>query len=312
MSQQETREAFSRRKVVELREQLAKAGLPPGCAVVVNGSFARLDASEHSDVDFFVVHDKTHDASALQEHAKEAVLAAIAGAKLQPPNPTGAFGEVEAIDDMMKNVGGTNDPNEKLTRRMLLMLEGDWLTNEPLFHAVRQRLIQDVYIRELDNHNLARFFLNDVVRYWRTLGVDFAYKTTEKASPWGLRMIKLLFSRKLIYFGGILMVAETDQLSNEQKIARLVALTGMTPVERIRQVCGAKADDVLARYEHFQERIADGEFRAMAKATIVDPATHHADFKAMKQAGKEFSQLLDKLLKETYGPDHPIHHALVY
>lgn len=329
MSQQEIREDFSRTKVKELREALkeiepnprwirklfAPTEIPAGCVVVVNGSFARLDASAHSDVDFFVLCQGEMSARAAKrvlKRVKGRVLSAIDKAQLQPPSDNGAFGAIESVSCMLRNVGGMNDPNDKLTRRMLLMLEGDWLTEPELFASIRQQLISEVYIRTLEEGKLARFFLNDVVRYWRTLGVDFAYKTVEDNKPWGIRILKLIFSRKLIYFSGILMASETAKLSNNEKIQRLVQLAAMTPVDRIRNVCGDKADLMLTNYERFLERMADGEFRDMAKATSDDRKTHCEQFKQMKKAGKEFSLQLDQLLRDTYPSDHAIHHALVY
>jgi len=44
-----------------------------------------------------------------------------------------------------------------------------------------------------------RFLLNDLVRYWRTMAVDFAAKRREReGAGWGLRNFKLRMSRKLI------------------------------------------------------------------------------------------------------------------
>lgn len=82
------------------------------------------------------------------------------------------------------------------------------------------------------------FFLNDLIRYYRTICVDFEYKTFEANKPWGIRNIKLIFSRKLIYFSGVLIAAEMYQRSAQQKKKIVKELISLSPVERLRKACG--------------------------------------------------------------------------
>ncbi|WP_077002083.1 hypothetical protein [Variovorax sp. KK3] len=311
-NQLEKRDSFSNTVLTNFREALAGAGLPSNCAVVINGSLARREASDQSDVDYFVLYEGKVAEDDLQ--AIDAAMArAITAQGLRPPATHGAFAKPESIDNFLLNVGGDNDPNHKLTRRMLFMLEGEWLTQRELFERFRARLIQEVYTRqELRDDQLARFFLNDLIRYWRTIGVDFEFKTHEAGKAWGTRNLKLAFSRKLLYFSGLLMAAETAQRTVDSKIEVLRKLSAMTPIQRIREIFQNDADKALRIYEEFLERLSDADFRKESDAVTQDCEQRPASFQDLKNRGQHFSWELDRLLRVAYGPRHPIHHALVF
>jgi hypothetical protein len=67
----------------------------------------------------------------------------------------------------------------------------------------RRALIAGYLESNVKDHRPTRFLLNDLVRYWRTIAVDFESKMrARKGEGWGLRNTKLRLSLKALFAGG--------------------------------------------------------------------------------------------------------------
>ncbi len=302
---------FSNQKLNVMRQLLTQQSGLDDLVLGTYGSYARREASPQSDLDFFVICRTSQQIEATKRLVEPltAQLVSIAG---REPSKDGAFGDVEDLETMLSNIGGNDDHNSKITRRILFMLEGEWLCNQEFFDEVLTALLSR-YVRDnITSHQFALFLLNDIIRYYRTICVDFEFKTVQDANPkpWGTRNIKLVFSRKLLYFSGILIVAETAQRSYAEKIKVLKTLLSMPVIDRITTVCGPRSLQALLLYDQFLEQLSQEEVRKSLDA--VSEANRLSEpFRSLKDQGHHFTWRLMSLLRETYDSSHPIHRALV-
>jgi len=293
--------------------------------VVTTGSFARCEASEASDLDCFIIIDKFQKDNNFnddngkidtEEALKISMNEIISKYIKKDAGSTGTFGSdaVVTIEELLTNMGGQNDDNVQFSRRMLFLLEGKSLFNDDIFQKFRRDLIEK-YIKEtVSDHQLSRFFLNDIIRFYRTMATDFEYKVSEVGKAWGVRNIKLTFSRKLLYFGGVITIAETAQKTRETKISETLALLDMSPLERINYLSVSGSEKVFKSYDYFLERLSDSKIREELEKAQVEqsPIENPEIFREMKNESKHFSWALSSVLKNTYDNTHPIHHALIF
>ena len=113
-------------------------------------------------------------------------LAAALGAAARAGR-SGVFGGRIFCDDLLSRIGLDADSNTNLTRRMLLMLESQPVAGDAVHRRCWERVL-DGYLEDADRpYRPPRFFLNDLIRYWRTICVDFVGKEREGGEKWGIR-----------------------------------------------------------------------------------------------------------------------------
>jgi hypothetical protein len=285
--------------------------VPADEMVIINGSFARREASIGSDIDFYIVtRGEETSTPAWAEVAKDAIAAIV------PISPAegGAFAQVERLDTLLRNIGGEYDNNHNLTRRMLLLLEGEWLFNETGLKDIRRKILERYIADGITDHQLALFLLNDVVRYYRTMAVDYEFKTVETSDvkPWGIRNIKLIFSRKLLYASGLFSVAMTADRTRSHKISELEMLFDVPVIDRMIKICGVSdAENVLQSYDHFLSKLENEEIRSHLKRLDRDGRSDPI-FRELKNEGHHFTRELLKLFERTFDTTHPIRKAIIF
>jgi predicted nucleotidyltransferase len=172
-------------------------------SVVVFGSLARDEYTAGSDLDWTLLIDG--EANSDHSRVTQRISTSIAGI-FKDPNPTGAFGGMTFSHQLIHNIGGPDDTNANTTQRILMLLEsrsihglGDAAYGRVVRGILNRYIEQEVshLNRQRTRYKVPRFLLNDVVRFYRTMAVDFASKQRARGGQgWGIRNAKLRLSRK--------------------------------------------------------------------------------------------------------------------
>jgi len=148
-------------------------------AVVLMGSWGRAEVTSGSDDDFMIL---------VRGAKRQGVRPSIGDVKTvldRAPGDQGIFGKPVSSDRLIQRIGLEKDKNSNLSRRMLLLLESVHGTREDIHKAVRDELVDRYLDESVKDYRPPRFLLNDVIRYWRTMCVDFAWQGARRPREMG-------------------------------------------------------------------------------------------------------------------------------
>jgi hypothetical protein len=314
-----------------VREQ---ALIPTDTSLITFGSLARDERTQGSDCDWTLLVDGLADGGHHESAAK--IVRVLDEKKIaKPPGPTGVFGTLAYSHELVHQIGGEEDTNRNTTRRILLLLESTAIpgTNSVL---VRERVIRQIIKRYLEQEpdlllpngkrRIPRFLLNDIVRYWRTMAVDYARKVRDRqADGWALRNIKLRLSRKLTFVSGMLTCfdcvlcpqsgeseddlfkkTETRLLSVQEHILKYVE---STPIEILAKAVGIYSPDDETRkqlacqlfdaYDSFLGVLDDPGKREALETLPPNADEKDQGFQDARRVGKDFQTGLTQLFFHT-------------
>lgn len=249
------RRSEERLKEIRAEFQGSQACLGDALSIFCTGSFARREAGEHSDLDLFIVADqrpkRLHEIRILAE-----VIRINDSLKFPPFSNDGQYLDVHLFEDLKKATGSRYDDSRNLfTTRLLLMLE-----SEPIFedatYAKYLQGVADHYYRDDDPAKSFKplFLLNDLLRYWRTLCLNYEEGRNDPEREFRKRNANLKFSRLVTVFSTVLpLVAEPlDTLD------KFVALCRRPALRRLAQGVD-RLDDagLVERWEGFLDDYAD-------------------------------------------------------
>lgn len=309
--------------------QAIGSGIPAEASFVAFGSLARKEYTSGSDLDWSLIVDGR--AAANHREVALELVSKIKKYGFNSPSPTGPFGNLIFSHELIHHIGGSADTNANLTRRLLLLLESTETGERNLSprRLVMRGILQRYFEEEANfpkTHFFPRFFLNDIIRLWRTLAVDYAAKNSERRNEkWALRNAKLRFSRKLLYVAGLLLAYETTlfpksdlisgktnrfdsknpQLSSAEHCFQAAQLT---PLELLARACLKLRLDkkdvriVFGAYDNFLKLMDSKDKREKLSKLVYKDAMRDKCFQDMRDLGHEFQDGLQNIFINSKTP----------
>lgn len=224
-------------------------------AVFCAGSIARGEVGSQSDVDLFVLSQREEEEIGVDECFE--VMASALDMESVDQLGSPRFRNIYPISKLVERTGTPKDDNENLfTTRMLLLLEGRSVFNTEIISHAREHVLEH-YFRDARGRGDFRplFLLNDILRYWRTLCLNYELKRNDATQPWRKKNINLKFARMMTVFGTILPII-SEPLEDQTSLEEVCRLS---PIERLERGLANLEDadlntelaSILALYEEF-------------------------------------------------------------
>ncbi len=249
------------------------------------------------------------------------------------PGRTGTFGNMGFSHHLIHLIGGQEDTNKNTTQRILLLLESlsvgsDGAHQRVLREIVQRYLDEEPYLLKQDGtqFKVPRFLLNDIVRFWRTMAVDFASKQRDRGGEgWGLRNAKLRMSRKLIFAAGLLTCfsCQLDQ-GLQRKIStdfsdikgarrlnlaylqdHILRRVSATPLDVLAadvveyKIERSVVEDLFGAYDDFLAMMSDLEKRSHLKELRAENSREDPTFREVQIFSDRFSRALKQIFFAT-------------
>jgi len=277
--------------------------------VVAFGSLARQEYTTASDVDYLVLVNAMHTDPAAPRALLQRVKTLLADeakadGSSKAPGTSGIFGRAIGVFDIINQVGLEGDTNSSHTVRMEIIQESVSLLN-PQLHAeiLGSTLGRYITLFDVPLHRPPRFLLNDMLRYWRQITVDYQAK-----APIGgeepkavLRHLKLVTTRKNFIASSILpLIAPRDAAVPWEDYLKDVYT--VPPLARLATVTQSAPEDVLgavrtvfSTIDLFIQHTDSADKRTQLEKIPWETRKDDADYNAIREAAKRLQLAFESI-----------------
>ncbi len=289
-------------------------GRHPLLTIYATGSLGRGELGTHSDLDVFLVD--TAPASQRVGNLERIrllsdLIRAADAANFGEFSNDGEFLRVHPLDDLSSFLGTRDDDASNVfTARMLLLLESVPLVGENAYSACVERVLSDYWRDERHAGFLPVFLVNDIVRYWKTMCLNYEARRADLTMPDDaqaiakrrLALVKLRFNRLWMCFNGLAYLlagyrpAAGDHPGSIDK-DHAFSMVALRPLDRLLRTVDLVPAAVEPAQRALQElgwwlSISDREKRALREAFAEDDVYAEA-----RDRGERFGNAMAELVE---------------
>ncbi len=276
---------FSRGVIQKLRDRLEGRLSDNVVTVALAGSFGRLEGSSFSDADYILIVNE--DTEEVVSQDQQQVRTALEELNLELPNKAGVFAAARTMRNLTEGIGNADEAMDLLGKRMLMLLEA-----RPVYRVETfEKCLQDIFDRYADyvrNEPSKEFvfLLNDLIRYFRFICVNYQSTFWRQNENWPIRNLKLRHSRIVMYAGLLFLIGEASKNPNPDKVEWVQDRLRLTPLDRLAYVYKANNDygffKVAGLYNVFLSRMSDNDIRSRLTRISYDERYKFAAFSELK------------------------------
>ena len=254
MDQIKGRFSYTQERIQTFQSELAesKETVEDKACIYATGSYGRLEASKHSDLDVFIISLNQNEESVRSRSKLDNLSEILVKADLVHMTKRLQMRDFDAdgkylthypltlISDKM----GTPDDDVLNTffARLLLLLESKPIVEDAVYFECIDHVLAK-YWRDFSDHKdnfVPAFLTNDILRLWRTLCVNYRARTKTEPSieknKRKLKNYKLKYSRLLTCFSTILYLIGQYRTYDTVSTNSAKEMVRLTPLERLSWV----------------------------------------------------------------------------
>lgn len=249
--------------------------------VYATGSFGRIEASSHSDLDLFILSSEMEKGSP-EKPRKEPSLSNLKQicVKANLIHATEELGIEEfsgddeylthyTVDDLKRALGTREDDvTNTFTARLLLLIESSPLVGESAYEQLTRNVIA-AYWKDYEGREskfVPTFLANDILRMWRTFCVNYEAgkppESEEDKAKRKLKNYKLKHSRMLSCYSALMFLLFVYKQSGAVSPDDAFRMVSLTPTRRLEWLLhqneckSAHADikKIVVAYEGFLQQ----------------------------------------------------------
>lgn len=306
------RRIFTQNKELKLKCNFINAEeiIANKACVYATGSFGRLEANIHSDLDLFIVGKTKNNDNNKSElsHLDEILLKAelIKAIRIQniPDfDGDGKYLHHYTVNNFTDNIGRNDDDySNTMTARLLLFLESKPLIGKDIYHQIINDVVS-AYWRDYafnQENFIPAYLTNDILRLWRTFCVNYESKKKFNAASHKyenkIKNYKLKHSRMITCFSSIIYLIGIYSLHQKVTPVDAFEMTQISPIERIQWL--TKQDEFKSLHESAHQLIS--LYEKFLDRTNCDKET----------LSRNFQQNNDQWMRESYLFGDKMHEVL--